>query len=773
MSAAAHGRAGTGVGGSPRRPDGLAKVTGAFDYSGDLTRSDMVWAVTLRSPHPHARIRAVDTSPAWRVPGVRDVITHTDIPGRNLFGQMKVDQPVLAADVVRYHGEPVAVVAADHPETARAAAALIRVDYEVLAPVTDPVAALGPGSPAVHPDGNLLVRRRVRYGAARTGVLPPAAVVVRGEYAVGIQDQAFLGTESGLAVPDGSGGVRLYAATQWLHMDQEQIAVSLGLPGDRVVVHPAGVGGAFGAREDLSMHVHACLIALRLRRPVKMCYSRAESFLGHVHRHPAVMRYEHGADPDGRLVYVKADIVLDGGAYASSSPAVVGNAATHAVGPYHAPHVWSEARVAYTNNPPCGAMRGFGTVQPCFGYESQMDRLARAVGLDPVEIRLRNALSEGGRLPTGQLLRGPVPVGLLLRTLRDLPLPAGPPAPTRVRGVGYAACLKNSMFSEGFDDHSTAGVRLRVDGGRPVATVTSAAAEVGQGVIGVLGQLVRSDLGITDVEVVQADSSYPSAGPTSASRQTYVSGGAVRDACAAVRDEVVRLARERLGAPAGGRLSLAGGTVLDESGAVLIGLAELLGPTVIERTAEFHHRPTVALDPVDGQGDSVVQFGFAAHRAVVEVDPELGLVTVVDLATAQDVGRAVNPQAVTGQLQGGTVQGMGLAVLEELRLDGGRVVGGSFADYLLPTMADVPPIRVEILELPDPDAPYGVRGVGELPAISSTAAVAAAVRAATGRPVWRVPVGPEDLLPADWEDRAAAPAEDLPRAGRQGGRDGR
>lgn len=726
----------------------------------------MVWAVTLRSPHPHARILSIDTSPVWDVSGVRDVITHRDIPGRKLYGQMTVDQPVLAIDTVRYHGEPVAVVAADHPETARLAAGRIRVSYDVLPPVTDPVAALRTDSPAVHPGGNIVAHRRIRRGAAQSGPLPHADVVVRGEYSVGMQDQAFLGTESGLALPVGDGGVELHVATQWLHVDQEQVAASLGVDPGRVVLKLAGVGGAFGAREDLSMHVHAGLLALRLGCPVKMCYSRQESFFGHVHRHPAVLRYEHGAGWDGRLVYVRAEIVLDGGAYASSSPAVAGNAATHAVGPYHVPHVAADAWAVYTNNPPCGAMRGFGAVQPCFAYESQMDRLAAAVGIDPVEIRIRNALREGGELPTGQVLDSPAPVVELLERLRGLPLPgaspgagavAPPNAPAapartggraRVRGVGYAACLKNTAFTEGFDDYSTARVRLRAVHGQPVATVTTAAAEVGQGVLGVQRQIAVSELGVHDIEIEQADSRFGSSGPTSASRQTYMTGGAVRAACHAARDEVLALARSGLAGPRlpGEPLALRDEMVVDGAGVPVAALADVLGQTVIDHTCEFHHRPTFPVDPVNGQGHSTVQFGFAAHRAVVEVDTDLGLVTVVEMAIAQDVGRAINPQAVAGQLEGGTAQGLGLALMEEIELDDGHVLNPSFASYLLPTMMDVPPVRVEILELADPHAPLGVRGAGELPAISATAAVAAAVRAATGRPVSRVPIRPQDLI---------------------------
>ncbi len=744
------------VGDSAPRPDGPLKVRGAFAYSSDLWAPDMLWGTTLRSPHAHARILGVDTARALALPGVRAVLTHRDVPGRNLHGSMIADQPVLAEDTVRYQGEPVAVVAADDPDTARRAAALIDVAYQPLAPVTDARRALEPGTEPVHPGGNLVRHVPVRRGAARRGAALTADVVVRGVYEVGMQDQAFLGPESGLAVPTADGGVDLRVATQWLHVDHQQVVAALDLPPDRVRLRLAGVGGAFGAREDLSMHVHACLLALRTGRPVKMCYSRQESFVGHVHRHPARLAYEHGATRDGRLVYVRADIVLDGGAYASSSPAVAGTVATCAVGPYEVPDVEVDVRVAYTNNPPCGAMRGFGGVQTCFGYESQMDRLAAELGLHPVELRMRNAVRQGSAVANGQVLDHPAPVAELLRRVRDLPLPGPCGRPDGlagttsrgegiVRGVGYAVGIKNVGFVEGFDDYSTARVRLAAVDGTARAVVTTAAAEVGQGLVTVQGQIARSELGVEQVAVEQADSGFGSAGPSSSSRQTYVTGGAVKAAAEAVRARVLALADRRLGRP-GAAAGLADGAVVDAAGRVLMGLAEALGDEALEETLVWHHRPTRPLDPLTGQGDSVFQFAFAAHRAVVDVDVELGLVRVVELATAQDVGKAMNPLALLGQIHGGTVQGLGLALMEEIQVEEGRVQNPSFTDYLIPTVLDVPPMRVEVLELADPHAPYGLRGVGEPPSISSPPALVAAVRDATGRDLSRIPIRPQDVV---------------------------
>jgi xanthine dehydrogenase D subunit len=714
----------------------------------------MQWGATVRSPHPRALVVSVDPSEALRIPGVRCVLTHEDVPGQKTYGLEVADQPVLAIDQVRYQGEAVALVAADDAGTARRAAAAVRVDYKLLEPVVDPDFALRPECEAVHPGGNLVRYLRIRHGDPSLS----AAVVVRGEYEVRMQDQAFLGTESGLAIPAEDGGVDLYIATQWLHVDRRQVAAALGLPPDKVRLTLAGVGGAFGAREDVSLQIHLCLLALRTGRPVKMVYSREESFFGHVHRHPARLRYTHGADRDGRLLVVRAEMVFDGGAYMSSTRAVIGNAGTLGTGPYDIPNVSVDAWGVYTNNPPCGAMRGFGAVQTCFAYESQMDKLADRLGLHPLELRSRNAMSQGTVMPTGQVVDSPAPVEELLRRLRAAPLPPPrEPAPAQlpggfantthgegvVRGVGYAVGFKNVGFSEGYDDYATARVTLGCAAGRPIASVHTAACELGQGLVTVQGQIVRTELGIEQVVVETADTRVGNAGSTSASRQTYMSGGAVRAACAEVREELLSRAAARLGVDRS-ELHLADESVTGGPGPA-VALVELLAEGPIERTVEWRHRPTEELDPQTGQGNAHVQYCFAAHRAVVDVDLELGLVKVVEMATAQDVGKVINPSGVLGQIHGGTAQGIGLALMEEIQVEGGRVRNPSFTDYLIPTMLDMPPMRVDVLELADPSAPYGLRGVGEAPTVSSTAAVVAALRAATGRALTRVPVRPEDI----------------------------
>ncbi len=723
------------VGARLLRDDAVPKVKGAFDFSSDLSAPGMLWGDTLRSPHAHARIVSIDVSKALSLSGVHAVLTHADVPGRKTYGLEFPDQPVLAIDRVRYVGEPVAVIAADHPERARQALAAIEVEYDPLEPVADMERALE--QEPLHPDRptmghgylddprpNVVRHLVIRHGDPET----EGEVVVRGEYEVGIQDQAFLGPESGLAVPDGEGGVDIHVATQWLHVDRDQVAPCLDLRPEQVRVHLAGVGGAFGGREDLSMQIHGALLALHTSRPVKMSYDREESFTGHVHRHPARMWCEHRATREGRITCVRMRILLDGGAYASSSTAVASNAASFALGPYRVDNALIDATAVYTNNPPCGAMRGFGAVQTCFAAEAQIDRLAAELGIDPVELRLLNALEPGDVLPTGQPITGSLPTREVIRRAAALSIPGEeglPRDPLRLpggagntthgegvrRGVGFALGFKNICYSEGFDDFCTARVVLRADGS---AVVHSAAAEVGQGVTGVILQVARTELDTDDVSLApSATASVGSAGSASASRMTWMAAGAVRDACRAALEERVRQ----------------GGGEVD-----------------VERV--YRHPRTTPLDPETGQitGERAhVALAVAAMRVVVEVDVELGLTRVVWIGTAQDVGRAVNPLAVEGQIEGGTAQGLGLALMEELVTRDGAILNASFTDYLIPTALDMPPVDIELVEEPEPDAPYGAKGVGEPPTVVSTAAILSALRDATGRPLTRVPVRPDDI----------------------------
>ncbi len=743
------------LGDSPPRPDGTAKVQGSFAFSGDLSADGFLWGATLRSPHPYARIVRIDVTPAWRIDGVAAIVTAEDVPGKPTYGLISSDQPVFASEFVRYVGEPIAAVAADHPETCRRALEAIVVEYEVLPPLTDPERAIDGSHPPIHPSGNVIRHQRIVRGD-QTIV---GEVVVEGTYELGMQDQAFLGLEAALAMPDPGGtGVDLFVATQWLHEDRAQIAACLGLEPDKVRLTLGGVGGAFGAREDISLQVHTCLLALRTGRPVRIAYSRQESFLGHVHRHPATIWMRHHATTDGVIQRIEARMVFDGGAYASTSSAVLINAVTHTQGPYKCANATVDGYAARTNNLPCGAMRGFGVVQACFAHEGQMDKLAAACGMDPVDIRLLNAMETGDTLITGQVIENVAPVAECIRQTAALPLPDVPvggldgdpmalpggagltaDASHVRRGIGWGVAIKNLMYSEKFDDYSTARCRL-ADG---VASLKFATSEVGQGFVVLAPQIARSVLGVDDVVIEPIDTTIGSAGSTSASRQTWMSGGAVDGACRLVREQLF----EHVGTvhdidPV--RLAIDGRDVVDTMGSLRISVADATAGMAFEQTFEHHHRPTEDLDE-NGQGNCHTAFAFVAHRAVVDVDPELGLVKVVQIATAQDVGIALNPMSVIGQIEGGIAQGLGLAVMEEIIISDGLVRNASFTDYLLPTMLDMPTVVATMIEHPDPMAPMGAKGVGEPPCISSTPAIVAAIRDAIGRDLNRVPVRPSDI----------------------------
>lgn len=741
------------LGTSALRPDGIAKVTGEFSFSSDLRAENMLWGSTLRSPHPYARIKSIDTTQALLISGVHAVITSEDVPGKLTYGLISSDQPVFAKDVVRYMGEPIAAVAADHPETCRRALAAIVVEYEVMTPLVDAELAILPSTPPIHPDGNLIRHQRILHGDSNA----TSDIIVEGNYTIGMQDQAFLGLEAAMAFPDvGAQGVELHIATQWLHEDRGQIAACLNLPEDNVRLVLGGVGGAFGAREDISLQVHCCLLALRTGRPIKMQYSREESFFGHVHRHPATIWMRHHANKSGKIVKIEARMVFDGGAYTSTSPAVLINGITHTQGPYQCDNAVVDGYAVRTNNPPCGAMRGFGVVQACFAHEGQMDKIAEACGLSPVEVRLINAMHTGDKIITGQVMESVAPVERCIRETDAIPLP--PPMPDLVnalelpggsgltaerknivRGIGWGVSMKNLMYSEGFDDYATA--RCTLSNG--VASLKFATSEVGQGFVTLAPQIARSVLGVDQVVQEVSDTQIGSAGSTSASRQTWMSGGAVDGAC--------RLVRERMFEHVGKlhnidpiRLLIDGTDVVDSIGDFRISVADATEGVTFSETFEHHHRKTEDLDE-NGQGNCHVAFAFVAHRAVVDVDCELGLVKVVQIATAQDVGKVLNPLSALGQLEGGIAQGLGLAVMEEIVLENGKVKNPSFTDYLLPTALDAPTVVAVMIEEPEPQAPLGAKGIGEPPCISVTPAIVAAIRAATGKALLRVPVRPQDI----------------------------
>ncbi|MCZ4100333.1 molybdopterin-dependent oxidoreductase [Streptomyces sp. SID13666] len=739
-----------GLGVSVRPVDTLAKAQGTFPYAADLWAEGLLWASVLRSPYPHARIVRIDTSEATSMPGVRAVVTHEDVPGDAMHGRRVADRPVFAKDIVRHHGEPIAAVAADHPDTARLAAAAILVEYEVLEPVTDPEKAFA--AEPLHPDGNLIRHIPLRFGDPDV----IGDVIVEGLYRIGRQDPAPIGAEAGLAVPRPDGGVELYVASTDPHTDRDLAAACFGLEADRVKVVVTGVPGAMGDREDSGIQLPLGLLALKTGCPVKFVATREESFLGHSHRHPTLLRYRHHADAEGRLVKVEAQVLLDAGAYADHSSEALAAAVAFAAGPYVVPHVFVEGWAVRTNNPPSGHVRGEGALQVCAGYEGQMDKLAAKLGLDPAELRMRNVMATGDLLPTGQTVTCPAPVGELLKAVRDADLPplpvdeeesqwllpggpegAGEPGAVR-RGVGYALGMVHMLGAEGTDEVSTATVRIH--DGR--ATVICAAVETGQGFTTLARQIVQDVLGVEDVGVLAADTDQPPSGAAARGRHTWVSGGAVERAAKMVRTQLLQPLAAKFGMSVE-LLTIADGKITSYDGVLSTTVGEALEGKELWATAQCRPHPTDRLDDT-GQGDAFVGLAFCAVRAVVDVDIELGSVRVVEMAVAQDVGRVLNPRQVAARIEAGVTQGVGLALMEDLRAPRGIIKRPNLTGYSLPTALDAPDVRiVKLVEERDVLAPFGAKAVSAVPVVVSPAAVAAAVRAATGRPVSRLPIRPQ------------------------------
>ncbi len=737
------GRMETLIGQPLPKPDAQGKVTGATRYPADLIRSDMLHLKVVFAHRPHARILSIDTSEALAHPGVVAVLTAADVP-YNAYGLIDADQPALCADKVRYVGDRVALVAAHTPEAAEEGARLVRVQYEDLPAVTDPRRALDPDAPVLHEHlgTNLLAHVPIRKGDADKA-LAQADVVLEGEFHTSWQEHAYLQPEAGIAYIDHHGKLVIETAGQWLHEDRRQIAAMLQLPEEDVVVRYAAIGGAFGGREDLSIQHLLALAAWKLRQPVAMQWSREESIIGHHKRHPFIIKCRWGANRDGKIVAVRAELLADGGAYASTSVEVLKIATLFSSGCYEIPNISADGYVVYTNNVPCGAFRGFGAPQAQFAVESMITRLAHALGMDPVELRKRNIYREGSIEPT----QHPLPPGVsalpvLERCVQEArarfgrlsysrdphsashPHPSDRPAHLK-RGIGIACGIKNIGYSFGFPDQATAEVELY--GGERIehATVRIGAADVGQGAHTILRQIAAEALGLPFerpegageaplIEMVTDDSAItPNAGSASASRMTFMGGRAVHDACVAALEKWK--AGER---PARARV-------------------------------QFRPMRTTPLDPITTAGRPNFNYGYAAQAVEVEVNTLTGQVQVLRVISVHDVGRAVNRQLVEGQIEGCVAQALGYALLENFQMRDGHVLTPYFSTYLLPTAMDMPTeIYPVILELSDPNGPYGARGVAEMPLVPFTPAVAIAIHDAVGVWLSEQPMTPERVLAA-------------------------
>ncbi|MBN1668800.1 MAG: xanthine dehydrogenase family protein [Anaerolineales bacterium] len=727
------------VGKSVQRLDATSKVTGEALYPGDINLPNQLYMKILFARRPHAIIKRIDTSQAKAVDGVVAIFTAKDVPV-NEYGLILPDQPVLCgpgsskpyADRVRFVGDQVALVVAESERSAAQARDLIQVDYEDLPVVTDPLAARRPDAPLLHPDrdSNVLAHFRIRKGDLAAG-FEQAAVIVEGEYRTPAQEHAYLQPEAGLAYIDEAGRVTVQVAGQWTHEDQEQIAHALNLPLDQVrVIYPA-IGGAFGGREDMSVQIVLALAAWRLHqrginRPVKIIWSREESIIGHHKRHPYIIRTRWGADRDGKITAAEVEVIADGGAYAYTSTKVQGNATLMCTGPYEIPNVHVDSYSIYTNHVPGGAFRGFGGPQGAFAAEMQMDKLAVGLGLDPVEIRMRNILREGSLLSVGT----PLPKGVSMpqvveKCAQEAGWRSGPHGWQREqtvsgdgthlkRGLGFACGFKNVGFSFGAPENCWATVELYGAGEIERAVVRHAAAEVGQGTHTAIAQMAAEALRLPleKIEMIVSDTAQTdNSGSVSASRMTFMAGNSVRGAAERALQKWANEER----------------------------------PAV----STYQYRPpaTTPLDPETGKSEPNFAYGYVAQAAEVEVDTETGQVHVLRIISSNDVGKAVNPQQVQGQIEGGVVQAVGYTITEDFKQPGGVVLTDQLSTYLIPTVLDVPD-RVDslILEYPDPIGPFGARGMAEMPFIPVAPAVVAAVYDATG--VWfdEFPLTPERIL---------------------------
>ena len=714
------------VGQSLPRVDALGKVTGETPYPGDLSMEGMLHMKILFAGRPHARVKHINLEKALAVRGVVAIYTAKDVPV-NEYGLQWQDQPVLCGpdsskeggDVVRFVGDQVAAIVAETETQAAAARNLIEVEYEDLPPVLDAEAAMGPDSPRVHEeigDSNICVHYKIRKGDIEAG-FEQADVIVEGEYRTPVQEHAYLQPEAGLAYIDEDGHVTVKSGGQWTHADREQIAHALGLPDEKVrIVYPA-IGGAFGGREDMSVQIVLALAAQKLGRPVRIIWSRQESIIGHGKRHASVLRSKWGATKEGKLVAAEIEMIGDGGAYMYTTNKVLGNSAITSSGPYFIPNIKTDIYGVYTNNVPGAAFRGFGAPQALYMAELQMDKLAEKLDMDPVEFRLENTLRDGLMLGVGTPAPGPVSVPQVIQAAADefnWPNYQKQDNGHLVRGRGFAAGFKNVGFSFGYQENCWARVEIHGRSEIEQVTLLHASAEVGQGTHTVMTQMAAEAVGVPfeKVTLVTSDSTIMgNPGSVSASRMTFMSGNAIRGAAEIALEKWQNEER-----PA-------------------IGEFKYLAP------------PTQPFDKETGHSMPNFAYAYAAQAVEVEVDTETGHVRVLRVVAADDLGKAINPDLVEGQIEGAVVQAQGYATLEDYKTQDGQVLTDQLSTYLIPTIWDIPEkVESVIVEVPDPNGPWGARGVGELPFLPTAAAISAAVHDATG--VWydEFPLTPERIL---------------------------
>ncbi len=758
----------TVVGRVQTRPDAIQKVDGTAIYSDDLTYDGMLYAAVRRAMVPHAFLKRLDVSKARAVAGVAAVMTAADIPGEHNHGLVVYDWPVMVgvSERIRYVGDAIAIVAAETQEIANQAAALIEFDLDPQPVISDPVQARRDDVPQIHAQGNLLKHIKVRKGDMDRG-FAESDVVLEHTFHTPTTEHAFLEPECSVAVPTPDGRLEIHVGSQIPYQDREQVARALGWPEDRVRIVGELMGGGFGGKEDIAGQIHAALLAHHTQRPVKLLFDRHESLLVHPKRHATQIRVKVGAKTDGRLMAVETELHGDTGAYASLGDKVMTRATTHSAGPYEVPNVRADCYAMYTNKPPAGAFRGFGVTQSAFAVESMMDMLAEKLQIDPVELRLRNALKVGSVTNTGQRLRDSVGLVECMQkvsaemqrvaaatcnvTPEKLFAPHSPPGVSdRVHAWGFAAGYKNTGLGGGAVDKAGAEVELFDNG---CLEVRSSSAEMGQGLVAVMQMVVAEELTVPSdkVRVLVMDTDLtPDGGPTTASRQTFVTGNASRYAAKALREAISLTLAEKFDIPPD-QIRFSDGLVrADGQSLTFAEVAREMKAMGRQPRVLFEYEAPKTQELGTG-GDMHFAFSYAAQAAEVEVHLLTGEVRVMHVIAANDIGAVVNPLGLQGQVEGGIMMGIGNCLTEEYVVENGHVVTDRLARYRMPGILLTPEITSIVVEHPTAEGPYGAKGIGEICTIPTTPAITNAIYNAVGVRVDRLPVDQEVIARALWE----------------------
>lgn len=768
------------VGRSHLRPEAVEKVTGEAMYTDDLIFDGMLFAKTRRAMIPHGFLTKLDISKAKALPGVVAVLTADDIPAERNHGLVIFDWPVMVGlgERVRYVGDALAIVAAETQEIAEQAAALIEAEFDLQPVITNPVQARQEGVPQLHEKGNLLKHIKVRKGDMEQG-FAESDVILEHTFHTPPYDHAFLEPECSIAVPLADGRMAIYVGSQIPYQDRTQVARVMGWPEERIRVVGQLMGGGFGGKEDVMGQIHSAMLANVTQRPVKLLFDRYESLIVHPKRHATQIRIKMGAKKDGCLVAMETELYGDTGAYASLGEKVMTRATTHSAGPYDIPNVRADCYAMYTNNPPAGAFRGFGVTQSAFAVESMMDALAETLGIDPVELRRMNALHVGSITNTGQVLRESVgltecidrvdaemrkyspnpfkPVVEPVSTLSAYPAPNGTGQGDEthwVRAWGFAAAYKNTGLGGGAPDISGADVELYADG---TFQVRSSAAELGQGLVTVMRLIVAEEMAVAPdkVSVLVMDTDLaPNGGPTTASRQTFVTGNASRYAAKTLRDQITASMAEKF--------DVRPEQIRFEDGIVHVNGHSLTYAEIYQEMTALGQQPRVRYmyeapktQPLGTGGDMHFAFSFGVQAAEVEVNKLTGEVRVLRIISANDVGMAVNPLGLQGQVEGGVMMGLGNALTEEFIVENGQVVTDHLARYRIPGIMLTPEITSIIVEHPAEAGPYGAKGVGEISSIPTTPAITNAIYNAVGVRIDKLPVDQELIAREIWEREGA------------------